>query len=165
MNYAQIRKYDVANGIGVRTTLFVSGCHFHCYGCFNAEYQDFEYGQRFTDDTLRTIIAYVSEPVVSGFSLLGGEPFDQPSEEIHRLLHTVKEETGKTIWVWSGYTYDVLLEKHRDILELIDVLVDGQFEMHNRNLRLRWKGSSNQRVIDVPKSLVAGEVVLYESVR
>jgi anaerobic ribonucleoside-triphosphate reductase activating protein len=165
MNYAQIRKYDVANGIGVRTTLFVSGCHFKCYGCFNEEYQDFAYGQQFTDETLRTILMYVSEPMVSGFSLLGGEPFDQPSEEIYHLLHTVKQETGKSIWVWSGNTFDVLLQNHRNILECIDVLIDGQFQMRNRDLRLRWRGSSNQRVIDVQKSLRAGEVVLHESMR
>lgn len=162
MKYAQLRKYDIANGVGVRTTLFVSGCHFKCQGCFNKEYQDFQYGNELTDNVIDTIIQYVSEPVVSGFSLLGGEPFDQPPEEIVRLLKTIKRTTGKSIWVWSGYCYETLLRTAPEALKLIDVLVDGQFELGQRDLRIEWRGSRNQRVIDVAKSLKNNSIILWE---
>ena len=162
MRYAQIRPLDVANGIGVHTTLFVSGCHFHCKGCFNAEYQDFELGKPFTDETVRQIISYLNNPVVPGFSLLGGEPFDQDPSVLFHLLQQVKTQTGKNIWVWSGYLYEELLFQYPGLLPLIDVLVDGQFILGKRNLKLAFRGSSNQRIIDVRKSLQSNQTILLE---
>jgi anaerobic ribonucleoside-triphosphate reductase activating protein len=162
MNYAQIRQFDIANGVGVRTTLFVSGCHFHCKGCFNQEYQNFAYGKRFTEQTILELLTYLSNPVISGFSLLGGEPFDQPQNTILEICKRIKKETGKSIWVWSGYKFDDLCDKHFEILQNIDVLVDGQFELGRRDLRLMFRGSSNQRIIDVQKSIENNKVILWE---
>ena len=162
MNYAQLRKYDIANGVGVRTTLFVSGCHFHCRGCFNEAYQDFRYGTEFTDEVLDTVIEYVSNPIIEGLSILGGEPFDQDMQVIQTILARVKDKTEKNIWVWTGYTYDHIAQTFPEALQMIDVLVDGQFEIGKRDLRLKFRGSSNQRIIDIPASLVAGSAILYD---
>lgn len=162
MNYAQLRKYDIANGTGVRTTLFVSGCHFHCRGCFNEAYQDFHYGAEFTDEVLDTVIEYVSNPIVEGLSILGGEPFDQDMQVIQTILAHIKDKTGKNIWVWTGYTYDHIAQTFPEALQMIDVMVDGPFEIGKRDLRLKFRGSSNQRIIDVPASLATGTVILYD---
>ena len=163
MNYAQIRKYDVANGIGIRTTIFVSGCHFNCPGCFNKEYQDYNYGTEFTPEEMQKFIDLGKESTISGYSFLGGEPLDQTRDDT--LLTTVKEikkQTDKTIWMWTGFTFESLNEKQREIVKYVDVLVDGPFVDELKNMNLLFKGSSNQRIIDVQKTLKENKIVLWE---
>lgn len=175
MNYAKIKQYDIANGPGIRTSLFVSGCNFHCEDCFNQEAQDFSYGKRFDSVALRTLMEYVSDPKVDGLSILGGDPLCQAEDGLLRMIdicHRV-QDLGKTTWLWSGYTWeqifstvvldqlDVCRELRRELIENVDVFVDGQFDKTKKDLRLRYCGSSNQRVIDVKKSLSKGELVLW----
>ena len=163
MHYAQIRKYDVANGEGIRTTLFVSGCHFNCKGCFNKEYQDFAYGSMWNKEIEDTFIKYGKDDNVTGFSILGGEPLIQDFDTMANLLRRNKTETNKSIWMWTGFRFENLSEQQRKIISYVDVLVDGQFIEEEKDLRLQWKGSKNQRVIDVRKSLLRGEVILYDT--
>lgn len=162
MNYAQMRQFDVANGVGIRSTLFVSGCSFHCPGCFNEEYQDFQYGIPWTKESEDQFISYLQHPRNDGASILGGEPFQQDIIVLDSLLQRIKKETGKSIWVWTGYRFEDLLNTRiRLVLEYIDVIVDGQFIESLRDMRLQFRGSSNQRIIDVQKSLESEEVVLW----
>lgn len=154
MNIAQIRKYDVSNGPGIRTTVFVSGCTHNCKGCFNQDNQNFNYGEAYTQEVENIIVDYVKE--TKRFSLLGGEPF-MNKVGCTRLLQKVKE-TGATIWCWTGYLFEDLYCV--EMLNYIDVLVDGKFEIKNKNLKLKFRGSSNQRVIDVKKSLKENKVVI-----
>ena len=163
MNYAQMRKFDIANGPGVRATLFVSGCTHHCVNCFNEPYQDFSYGKPWDEKALKQFMEYVTDPNVKGVSILGGEPMQQ-DEQLLALLKRIKEETDKTIWLYSGYTYEMIMQDdhRRAMLSQCDVLVDGPFIEGLKNLNLRFRGSSNQRIIDVQASLKAGEVILYE---
>ncbi len=163
MNYAQIRKYDVANGVGIRTTLFVSGCHFNCPGCFNKEYQDYNYGNEFTKEEMQKFIDLGKSDNVSGYSILGGEPLDQIKDDT--LLNTVKaikEQTNKTIWMWTGHLFEKLNDKQKEIVSYVDVLVDGQFIEAQKNMKLSFRGSENQRLIDVKKTLSEGKIVLWE---
>lgn len=146
MKYAQMRKYDVANGEGIRTTLFVSGCRFNCKSCFNKEYQDFNYGKEWTKEVEDHFINMGKDENVSGYSLLGGEIFQQSPVTILNLCKRIKEETGKAIWVWTGYTLENIPSECRHILNYIDVLVDGQFVEELKDLRLKWRGSSNQKI-------------------
>ena len=163
MRYAQMRRYDVANGVGIRTTLFVSGCHFHCKNCFKSEYWPFEYGEEYTDAEMQKFIDMGKVDNVTGYSILGGEPMDQLSDNmLLKTVQEIKKQTGKTIWMWSGWTYENMNEKQREILKYVDVLVDGQFVDEKKNLKLLFRGSENQRIIDVPKTLAQGEVVLWE---
>ena len=163
MRYAQMRRYDVANGVGIRTTLFVSGCHFHCKNCINSEYWPFEYGEEYTDVEMQKFIDMGKVDNVTGYSILGGEPMDQLSDNmLLKTVQEIKKQTGKTIWMWSGWTYENMNEKQREILKYVDVLVDGQFVDEKKNLKLLFRGSENQRIIDVPKTLAQGEVVLWE---
>ena len=163
MRYAQMRRYDVANGVGIRTTLFVSGCHFHCKNCFNSEYWPFEYGEEYTDAEMQKFIDMGKVDNVTGYAILGGEPMDQLSDNmLLKTVQEIKKQTGKTIWMWSGWTYENMNEKQREILKYVDVLVDGQFVDEKKNLKLLFRGSENQRIIDVPKTLAQGEVVLWE---
>ncbi len=160
MNYAQLRRYDIANGEGVRTTLFVSGCQFACKGCFNRLYQDFNYGQPFTEDTLAQLLEYVSSPNVQGLSLLGGEIFMQDAETILHIVKTVKEAyPNKDIWCWTGYTIETLPASYYPILQYLDVLIDGQFIEELKDFRLRFRGSSNQRIIDVQTSIKENKII------
>lgn len=161
MNYAQIRKYDVANGTGVRTTLFVSGCTHNCPSCFNEEYQNFKYGNEFTEETEQQILEHLSDPNVKGLSILGGEPFQQNVWTLYKLVRAVKERTGKNIWIWTGYKFEEIPKQYRLVLEYIDVLVDGRFVQELKSAKLQFRGSSNQRVIDVHKTLQTGQVVLH----
>lgn len=163
MYYSKIRKYDVSNAPGVRTTLFVSGCTNDCEGCFNEELQDFKYGTKWTDETEDEFMTYVKNPNVVGVNILGGEPMQQDLSLL-KLLIRIKKETNKNIWLWSGFTYEYIINNVRcsKILKYIDVLVDGKFEINKRDLSLKFRGSSNQRVIDVNKSLIKDEIVLYE---
>lgn len=162
MNYGAIKNLDIANGPGVRVSLFVSGCRNNCPGCFNKEAQDFNYGQKFTNETWLEIREMLSNPNVAGLSILGGDPFEP---ENIAVVETICQMTriyhpDKTIWVWTGYCYEKLA--HLDIMKNIDVLVDGRFVERLKDLRLAYRGSSNQRVIDVQKSRRAGRIVLWK---
>lgn len=162
MNYSQIRKFDVTNGPGVRTTLFVSGCTNNCPECFNKDQQDFNYGNVWDNETEDKFLSYVKSPNVVGVSILGGEPMEQTMDScLVNLLKRIKSETGKSIWLWSGFTYENIIEdeKKREILSYVDVLVDGRFIAAQRNLNLKYRGSENQRVIDVAKSLEEGSAI------
>lgn len=162
MNYAQIRKFDVTNGPGVRTTLFVSGCTHKCDGCFNNEQQSFNYGNEFTKETEDEFIKYTLNPQIKGVNILGGEPMQQTKDNtLLNLLKRIKKETAKPIWLWSGYTYEQILSdpKKLELLNQVDVLIDGKFQIANRNISLKYRGSSNQRVIDVKKSLKENKVI------
>ncbi len=171
MNYADIKTIDVANGPGVRVSLFVSGCSHHCEDCFNKETWDFHFGQLFGEKEIDTIIEYMSQDHIKGFSLLGGEPFEFTNQQgILPLLRRIKEVyPDKDIWCWTGYLFDTEIRDNmmakwpetKEILSYIDVLVDGRFEKDKKNLSLRFRGSSNQRIIDVKKSLDSGDVVLW----
>lgn len=169
MNYATIKWADVANGPGVRVSLFVSGCTHRCPGCFNREAWDFTYGQPFTQVEEDKILAALAPAHIKGLSLLGGEPFepDNQSAVLELVRRVRKELPGKTIWCYSGYLFEELAdgkvgEHSRELLERLDVLVDGPFVLAKKDLGLRFRGSSNQRIIDVPASLETGEVRLAE---
>ncbi|MPM04701.1 Anaerobic ribonucleoside-triphosphate reductase-activating protein [bioreactor metagenome] len=156
MNYAKIRKFDVSNGPGVRTTLFVSGCTNNCEGCFNKDLQNFNYGDKWTKEIEDKFIEYVKNTNINGVNILGGEPMDQiKDKDLYNLLKRIKDETKKDIWLWSGYLYEDILknEDRMAMLSFVDVLVDGRFEINKRNISLKYRGSSNQRVIDIPKSI------------
>lgn len=170
MNYADIKKYDIANGVGVRVSLFVSGCRHHCKGCFNSEAWDFSYGKPFTDETIEEIMSAVNKDYIRGLSLLGGEPLDPDNRsEVLRLLQVFRARfPEKTVWCYSGYFFDTELLPQIDagdatllqLLELVDVLVDGRFVEAQKDLDLRFRGSSNQRILDVPRSLQQRRPVL-----
>ena len=168
MKYAKIKKTDVANGPGVRVSIFVSGCHHHCEGCFNSEAWDFNYGNDFTEDTIQEIIEAMNHDYITGLSLLGGEPFELINQKgLLPLLKKVKEVyPDKTIWAYSGFLYDELSKmdypETKEILSLIDVLVDGKFVESLKDPNLYFRGSSNQRVIDMKKTLKSKKIVLHE---
>lgn len=173
MKYADIKKYDISNGVGIRVSLFVSGCNHHCKGCFNAEAWDFNYGNDFTNDTIAEIIDSLNPDYINGLSLLGGEPLDPKNQEgILTLLRKVKEVyPNKNIWCYSGYLYEYLLEDAKtndilkEILSYLDILVDGKFDIDKKDITLLFRGSSNQRIIDVKKSLENKKIVLSEKNR
>ena len=164
MKYAKIRKFDTANGPGVRATLFVSGCRFNCKGCFNKEAQDFDYGNEFTKEIEDEFIGYIKNPNVVGVNLLGGEIMQQDTNTILNLVKRIKKETGKNIWCWTGYRYEDLIkiDGKIEILKYIDVLVDGQFIEDKKDLMLKYRGSTNQRVIDVKQTLKQNKVIIKE---
>ncbi len=172
MNYATIKYNDIANGLGVRTSLFVSGCTHRCKNCFNSEAWDFNYGSPFTLQVQNEIINSLKEGYVDGLSLLGGEPFEPKNQEaLLPFLQRVKQEVpNKNVWCYTGYLFDKeLLQNSRattkytlKMLSLIDVLVDGKFVEELKDISLTFKGSSNQRIIDVKKSLKENKVILYE---
>lgn len=169
MNYAEIKNCDIANGPGVRVSLFVSGCTHHCPGCFNEVAWDFQYGEPFTEEVMDRIVEMLCPNYIRGLTLLGGEPFEPENQAgVVALLRKIKKELPqKTIWAFSGYLFDrdILsgrLGDTREYLSYLDVLVDGPFVEAKKNLSLRFRGSENQRIIDVPASLAAGEVVLWE---
>lgn len=165
MNYAKIRKFDVTNGPNVRTTLFVSGCTHNCKDCFNKEQQDFNYGEIFTKETEDEFIKYSMNPSIKGINILGGEPLQQLKDSsLIDLLIRLNKEVKKTIWLWTGYTYEEVLsdQKKKEILNFIDVLIDGRFEIDKRDISLKYRGSINQRVIDVKKSLEKNQVIEIE---
>ena len=171
MNFATIKRRDIANGVGVRVSLFVSGCTHHCKGCFNAEAWDFSYGEPYTSETEDEILRLLAPDYISGLSLLGGEPFEPQNQRVLvGLLRRAKElYPDKTVWCYSGYTLEEeLLQESRarcectdEMLSMIDVLVDGRFVEEKKNLSLRFRGSSNQRVLDLQRTLAAGEICLY----
>lgn len=165
MNFAQIRQYDVANGPGIRVSLFVSGCTLRCPNCFNQAYQNFHFGQPLTCVQRDRILGYLQEEVISGLTVLGGEPFDS-ANDLSFFLKEIRQHTDKSIWIYSGYTWEeiILKEDKRALLCCADVLVDGRFIEEEKDLRLRFRGSRNQRIIDVAASFEKGEaVILNES--
>lgn len=167
MNYAEIRKFDVSNGPNVRTTLFVSGCTNNCKGCFNKDLQDFNYGTPWSKEIEEEFIGYVKNSNILGVNILGGEPMEQTKDnDLVNLLNRIKNETNKPIWLWSGFLFEDIIKdnKKKEILELVDVLIDGRFILEMRDISLKYRGSSNQRVIDVKKSLVNNEVALIDNI-
>ena len=172
MNFAAIKKHDIANGVGVRVSLFVSGCTHRCKGCFNAEAWDFAYGQPFTEEAQRDVLAAVGKDYIAGLSLLGGEPFEpQNQRALLPLLRAFRARfPQKTVWCYTGYTLDADLvpggraycEATDEMLAGIDVLVDGEFVEEKKDLKLRFRGSSNQRIIDLPATRAAEEIVLWQ---
>lgn len=156
MNIAQIRKYDIANGTGIRVSIFVSGCRHACKGCFNQDYWSFSYGEKLDKDKIEYIKELSKSEFVSGITILGGEPFQQDLDELYFLISEVKSilRPEQDIWIYSGYTYEELIPNHKakNILDICDVLVDGKFDEGLKNLRLKFKGSSNQRVINLHNS-------------
>jgi len=172
MNYGAIKKTDIANGTGVRVSLFVSGCTHHCRGCFQPQTWDFAYGTPYTNETEQEIIRALNHDYISGLTLLGGEPFEPDNQRVLvKLLRRVKEHfPQKTVWCYTGYTYEKdLTEDSRarcevtdEMLSRIDVLVDGEFREEEKNISLRFRGSENQRLIDLPKTKLQKKIILLE---
>ena len=163
MRYNLIRKMDISNGPGVRVSIFMQGCAFHCKNCFNPETWDFEAGKEFTSETIDEVLELCGQSHIKGLSILGGEPMHPKNIEATTMLAKAFKEKypEKTIWVWSGFLFDKDL-KDKEVLNYIDVLVDGQYVDELHDFTLKWRGSSNQRVIDVQKSLAENQVVLFE---
>lgn len=162
MRYNKIRKMDISNGPGVRVSIFFQGCSFHCKGCFNEETWDFLGGEEFGEEQIETILDLAKDDYITGLSILGGEPMHpkniKGTTELAKRFH--EKYPKKTIWAWSGYLFEDYVKK-LDIIQYLDVLVEGQFVESLRNPKLKWRGSSNQRVIDVKKTLKKGEIVLF----
>ena len=171
MNYASINEMDIANGTGLRVNLFVSGCTHHCKGCFNPEAWDFNYGKKFTEKTEQQIIEYMNFDYIKGITILGGEPMEPENQKaLLPFLKKIKSIfPNKDIWIYSGYTLEEMLEGKlsktattKEILETADILVDGEFIETKKNLKLKFRGSSNQRILDIKKSLKTKKPVLAE---
>lgn len=171
MYYSEIKEYDIANGSGVRVTLFVSGCTHRCKGCFNEMTWDFEYGRLFDEETVEYILNKLKPSYIAGLTLLGGEPMEYKNQlGLLPLLRRFKEQyPEKTVWCYTGYLYDKDIledfckkwEETKEILSYLDVVVDGEFVEDLKDISLQFRGSSNQRIIDVKKSMQAGEIVLW----
>ena len=172
MNYATIKDCDIANGPGVRVSLFVSGCTHRCKGCFNEVAWDFNYGEPFTEETVQMILKMLEPAHIQGLTLLGGEPFEPENQKpVLELLRAIKKQyPEKSIWAFSGYLFDKDIlsgrlgpwEITKEYIGYLDVLVDGPFILEKKDLSLRFRGSSNQRIINIPASLERGETVLWE---
>lgn len=172
MNYGEIKSCDIANGEGVRVSLFVSGCTHHCKNCFNAETWDFNFGKPFTREIEDKIIEELAPDYIDGFSLLGGEPFEPQNQKVLLpFLRRIKDKyPQKSVWCYTGYLFDKELKSESrarceytdEMLSLIDVLVDGEFVQELYDISLQFKGSTNQRIIDVQKSIAKCQIVLYE---
>lgn len=172
MNYSDIKYCDIANGVGVRSTLFVSGCRNHCEGCFNPDTWNFAAGQLFAQEVEDALVESLAPAYVAGLTVLGGEPMEPENQEaVLALLRRVKAEcAGKTIWLYTGFTWEEIMEgpsrAHTsvaaELLALVDVLVDGRFVLAQKDISLRFRGSANQRIIDVPATLAAGQIVPWE---
>lgn len=172
MRYASIKKCDVANGTGIRVSIFVSGCHHHCKGCFNTDAWDFNYGNEFTNETQEKILEALDKDYIQGLTLIGGEPLEYVNQKgLLPLVKKVKERfPNKTIWCYTGYLFDKEIMENmykkwpetKELISSIDVIVDGKFEEDLRDLNLKFKGSSNQRIIDVKKSLENNEIVIVK---
>ncbi len=172
MNYADIKKADIANGTGIRVSVFVSGCRHQCKNCFNQEAWDFNYGKEFTEKEIERVLDELDSPYVSGLSLLGGEPLEHANQKgLIPLVKRVKEKyPEKDIWCYTGFLFDqhVMEEMYtkwdetKELLPYLDVVVDGKFEEEKKNLKLKFRGSENQRVIDVKKSIKENKPILFE---
>lgn len=175
MNYAAIKPVDIANGPGVRVSLFVSGCTHFCKGCFNAEAWDFAYGQPFTEETIQELLQLLNHDYITGLTLLGGEPMEPVNQAgLLPLVAAVRRQLPeKTIWCYTGYDFETdilgrMMQESgvtKELLSLFDVMVDGKFIEEKRNLKLKFRGSENQRVLDVQRSLEAGKAVWKEEFR
>ena len=163
MGYNKIRKMDISDGPGVRVSIFMQGCAFNCKNCFNPETHDFKGGKEFTDATIDRILELSDNDNIEGLSILGGEPMHPRNiENTTKLAKAFKEKyPSKSVWAWSGFKFDKDL-KDKEVTKYLDVLVDGQYIDESHNPTLKWKGSSNQRVIDVQKSLKQNQIVLFE---
>lgn len=174
MNYAQVRKMDIANGEGIRVSLFTSGCTHHCKSCFNEEYQSFTFGEEMTEEVGNQLLEEVKKDYCRGLTILGGEPFQ--AEGLYKFIGPIrkyideynknggsKKMKRKDIWIYSGYTFDQLIkdDEKRILLEMADVLIDGKFVEDLLDLTIKFRGSSNQRILDVKKSLEEGHPILY----
>ena len=164
MRYNLIRKMDISNGPGVRVSVFMQGCSFHCKNCFNPETWDFEGGKEFTDETIEKVLELCSKEHVKGLSILGGEPMHPKNiDATTKLAKAFKEKyPNKNLWVWSGFEFDKDL-KGKEVLNYIDVLIDGVYKDELHDPTLKWRGSANQRVIDVQKSIKEGKVVMLKN--
>ncbi len=172
MNYADIKEFDVANGIGIRVSLFVSGCNHHCKGCFNEVAWDFNYGKTFTKADADRILESLKPDYIQGLSLLGGEPLEYSNQQglLPLLRRFVKLYPNKNIWCYTGFDFDKDIKNNmmlkwdetRELISYIDILVDGKFDEDLKDLGLRFRGSSNQRIIDVKKSLKEGKTILWD---
>ena len=172
MHYADIKKADIANGTGVRVSVFVSGCNHHCKGCFNEEAWDFNYGKEFTQEEIDKVIEELDHPYVQGLSLLGGEPLERKNQQgLLPLVKKVKEKLpDKNIWCYTGFRFDKDVldnmyqnwDETKELIPYLDVVVDGKFEEDKKDLNLKFRGSSNQRVIDVKKTLKENGIVEYK---
>lgn len=180
MNYAGIREMDISNGEGVGVALFVQGCHFHCYNCFNSETWDFNGGKEWNEDIKGKFLKLIDKPYIKRVTILGGEPL--ANENLEAVLSLTKEirilYPDKTIWIYSGYTWnqimhpvitddfnparDKLIKMRKEIVANCDVLIDGRYVDELRDITLHWRGSSNQRVIDIQKTLKSNSIILYE---
>ena len=163
MRYNKIRKMDISDGPGIRVSIFMQGCTFNCKNCFNPETHNFNGGKEFTDETIDKVLNLCENDTIKGLSILGGEPMHPKNiEGTTKLAKKFKEKfPNKTIWVWTGFLFDKDL-KDKEVLNYIDVLVDGQYKDELHNPKLKWKGSSNQRVIDVQKSLKENKIIITE---
>lgn len=171
MNYGEIKNCDIANGIGVRVSLFVSGCTNHCEGCFQPQTWDFDFGQPFTYETEQSIIEMLSPDYINGLTLLGGDPMEPKNQQaLLPFVRRVKAKLPtKTVWAYSGFTYEELktegsyprCEATDELLDLIDVLVDGRFEQELKDICLRFRGSSNQRIIDLNKTRQSDKIIIW----
>lgn len=177
MNYAEIRKMDISNGEGFRVSLFVSGCMFHCKNCFNKELWDYAYGKPYTEETEKKILKLMDKKNISGLSILGGDPFCQHEKGLRELISLCNKThaMGKNVWIWTGFTWEQLLlldpipgDDHdirllrQELVMQTDVLVDGPFIDAQKDLGLAFRGSGNQRIIDIKQSLQTGKPVLYK---
>ena len=180
MNYASIREMDISNGEGVGVALFVQGCHLHCYNCFNSEIWDFNGGKEWNEDIKEKFLKLIDKPYIKRVTILGGEPL--ANENLEAVLSLTKEirilYPDKTIWIYSGYTWnqimhpvitndfnparDKLIKMRKEIVANCDVLIDGRYVDELRDITLHWRGSSNQRVIDIQKTLKSNSIILYE---
>lgn len=163
MNYAEIKPFDIANAPKVSCTIFFSGCTHNCDGCFNKIAQNFNYGKKFDDNVIDYFVSLAQHKQVKSICVLGGEPFQQDLIIMERFLKRLNVEVNKPIWIWSGYTWEQLMgdEFKINILKYVDILIDGKFELDKKDLSLRFRGSSNQRVIDVKESLKQNKVIEY----
>lgn len=174
MNYAKINKCDIANGEGIRVSLFVSGCRNRCKGCFQPETWDFNYGRLFDSTAIEQIMTALDNPSVRGLTILGGEPLEPENQEtVLYVLRVFKEKyPHKTVWLYTGNTYEELTGEHRthtehteEILTLVDILVDGRYIEEEKSLGLRFRGSKNQRIIDMNETRMMGEIVIWSGIR
>ena len=157
MHYAKIKRFDIANGVGIRTSVFVSGCSNKCKGCFNQELWDKDYGQEFTDETIKEILDSIDKPYIDGLSILGGDPLEYYNlEMVNKLIVEFRKRFGfnKSIWMWTGYLLEDIINDDRrwEVVRKLDYLVDGPFIQRKKNLKLKYRGSENQRIINIQNS-------------
>ena len=167
MHYAKIKRFDIANGVGIRTSVFVSGCSNKCKGCFNQELWDKNYGQEFTDETIKEILDSIDKPYIDGLSILGGDPLEYYNlEMVDKLIVEFRKRFGfnKSIWMWTGYLLEDIMNDDRrwEVVRKLDYLVDGPFIQKKKNLKLKYRGSENQRIIDMQNSQTFNTLILKD---